>query len=152
MLEAHSKWYKESNIIDLNETPYHLEVISFKGHDGWYGLTDTGTRDSARIPKDITMADLSRKAHLALERNLDLINNLDEQKIVYITHMPAFTENPMYTKYCAASSHLDAITQAANIYCVGHSHQRAEGFTINNCRVYNCGSDYDDPRWVEFEV
>jgi predicted phosphodiesterase len=126
------------------------------GMGGWYkecNLAALQTNDYKFLPETIdgapTHVYLSYKAERDLGKLLDV--DPEEATVVMLTHFPPFTEHPVYERYCANLKFMDFMTEKADYLLVGHSHKECD-FVHNGCRVLNCGSDYNKPKYKLFEI
>lgn len=151
----HAEVYKEFNVMNFQETrmiPWN--GVHFYGFDGWYAI-DPLTNDRGMMPKGfndgLSSHDfLQKRANSAFESIMSSTFS-SEVKNVLITHFPSFTKESAYEDMCANLNWFPMITETFDYYLVGHSHQRCDD-RIGKCRVLNCGSDYDCPRFIEFEI
>jgi DNA repair exonuclease SbcCD nuclease subunit len=153
MIENQSNLFTKYNIKHIDEKLV-IDDVLICGFDGWYWKIDVNTNDRNFIPLSIEQKDpfvyLSNKAY----NDLDCLLNEDLSKYrakVLVTHFPPFTDNIRYSQYCANSNYMLPICNNFDILCVGHSHRKND-FMEGNCRVLNCGSDYDNPKYVVFDV
>ena len=76
------------------------------------------------------------------------------KKKVCVTHFPPHSEvhqSAVYANLNANPHFFDLITEKFDVFCFGHTHQ-ARDLYHNDCRVLNCGSGYDDPKFIIFEI
>lgn len=138
---------KKYRIIDLEEVSMYISYyVGFIGLMGWYGMELPPTNDKYNIPEGLVgMNKLAWKKEKALEK-VKLSKNFDNlKKRVVVTH---FGFDPVYG-YSAKDERV--IFDNADIVLYGHSHikdQRERG----EVKVYNCGSDYNDPKYLIIEV
>ena len=161
MIIDHDEWMKEQNIHHLAWNPYQFEEeVMFYGFDGWYSELPLRSNDTNFMPRlvdgcaPIDMF-LANEAHKALD---SILLQQEEHKkanphLTYAccTHHAPYTFEEMYRFMCANPNFLDPITEQFDLFLVGHSHQK-EDWRKNNCRIVNCGSDYDSPRYVIMEI
>lgn len=151
LFRSHEEIFSQLNIHHL-DTPWEKDYIVVAGFDGWYGSLIPPTNDEFWVPKfngERCHDYLSKKAHKDLER----LNDLDKQgrQLICVTHFPPFELHGTRSEMSANPRYMDVITTKADVLCVGHSHQAAD-FRHNGCRVLNAGSDYNNPKFIIFEV
>jgi predicted phosphodiesterase len=157
MVENHKKWATENDIILLDGDSYNLsENIVVLGMMGWYKETNVqvlGTNDYKYMPEKIQDVPVHMYLSYKAEKDLEklLYTDTEGKTVVFITHFPPFTEDPAYEKYCANPKFMDFMTEKADYLLVGHSHKACD-FIHNDCRVMNCGSDYNKPKYIIFEI
>lgn len=165
--ELHQKfdiWYVEDG-------PFFIGDVAIAGFDGWYGHNrphfydwgrdddgnlvqkrfGTNDRDNMPIfgPTGVLFDYLVQKAHKDFEKLL--YQDIQAKKKICITHFPPYCDNIKFKTFCANQNMLEPITQKFDVLCCGHSHRRVD-FVENNCRVLNSGSDYNQPRMIEFSL
>lgn len=165
--KLHNKWMIESDIVNLDSGSLVTFIVegtetSFLGWDGWYSLPPN-SNDSLHMPREVlnettgiyipTDEWMRRRADEAF---FSALTNAETHKarggkVVAVTHFPIvpyltpeeWSGNPRYFQLLAP--HVDVL-------CFGHSHKRVDGLVIDGVRLYNCGSDYDKPNYVLFEI
>jgi predicted phosphodiesterase len=171
--DLHAQFFKESNITCLSDIEsYVIEDVIFLGFDGWYANANPPTNDEAHMPRDVEGAPihayLSNKAWKEFERCL-YTDTSAYRKSVLVTHHNPYNsrkgyeslEKFIYGNTCnvfggenlfnAEYKFLDEITKAFDVLCCGHSHV-AKDTSFERVRILNCGSDYDAPKFIVFEV
>ena len=157
MVQNHKKWAEENGIILLDGESYNLtDNVVVLGMTGWYKETNLqalGTNDWKYMPESVESAPIHMYLSYKAEKDLEklLYTPTEDKAVVFITHFPPFTEDPQYEKYCANQKFMNFMTEKSDYLLVGHSHHACD-FLKNDCRVMNCGSDYNDPKYVIFEI
>jgi predicted phosphodiesterase len=157
ILESHKKVAQENNIVILDGDSFNLtENIVVLGFMGWYKETklgDLSTKDYKYLPENVEGVPIHVYLSYKAEKDLEKLLNVpvEGKTVIFMTHFPPFTESPEYLKYCANPAFMPIMTNHADYLLVGHSH-RACDYMENDCRVLNCGSDYNDPKYKIFEV
>lgn len=154
MTMAHQKLFNELNIIHLDKQQVVIKDVVITGFDGWYYSINPPTRDQTYMHKTAHGAPvhsyLENKSFKDISAVLDL--DLSEyRKKLCVTHFPSFTENERYLKLCANPKYHVLLTDKFDALLVGHSHQFVDKIE-GNCRILNCGSDYDKPKYLIFEI
>lgn len=156
----HREWFKEMNIHHLEEGNMVIDDVIVCGFDGWYGIGNPPTNDEAMMIGNIegcpSMVYHSSRAYKELMRVLD--TDIDSYaKAICVSHFPPFGgdykngHDPKDLRYSANPRYLDPITEKFDVFCMGHSHGRVDRIE-NNCRLLNCGSNYNLPRFLIFDV
>jgi predicted phosphodiesterase len=153
MAMDHHDWMLEHNIHHLAWKPYKLDDHVFFGFDGWYYQIPVRSNDPNYMPR---LVDgncpidlfLTNEAHVALDSILEQASdtNKDVFKICCTHHAP-YTKDSKWSFLCANPRFLDPITENMDMFFVGHSHKREE-WTHNGCAIYNCGADYNMPKYM----
>ena len=152
------KMFKEYNIHYLTNGGYQIaDDIFVAGFDGWYFHNNVGTRDISVIDTTInnipTFTYLQNKAYTDMARILDMEN--DDDKLICLTHFQPYSAlgydintndywggNPKYLKF---------LTDRCDYLCCGHDHFQYDK-TVDGCRILNAGSDYDNPKYLTFDL
>lgn len=155
----HDELFAEFNIKHLDAQGHWLTPKSFvAGFDGWYGTTDhkiRQTNDDTWIPRltgnpETLMEHLSQKAFYDLKKCHELLAGLPEGTFrILMTHFPAFSDG--HPEWNANKAYHSVMIEHADLLLVGHNHQFKDDIE-NGCRIVNAGSDYDQPRFIEFEI
>jgi len=146
IFEYHERMFKEFNIQHLS-TPYESDNFAIVGFDGWYGLPDPPSSDEDNIPHIIDDQLFNNYFHKIAQKELDkiLYYNQKGKKLVVVTHFD-FNNHPM----SANMSWFQLLMNKCDILCVGHSHKKKDITVQNHKRILNCGSDYNDPKYLIF--
>jgi predicted phosphodiesterase len=121
-----------------------IKVIAFQS---WYNSSHPPSTDHYWMPKNITHQDMIVRSH----QNFDnIIGELDVNTIV-VSHFTPYNYRHGYNAMCGPMGMFDQITASAGFLCLGHSHLYMDEM-IDGCRVMNCGSDYESPKYKIFEV
>lgn len=151
---SHKKWFNESKIIHLEESPLVIEDVIILGFDGWYNLSYPPTNDHHWIKNNIEgvwfHTYLANRAFKQLEKILNT-DTSQYRAAICVTHMPSFSEDPEYLTYCANPKYVEFLSEKFDVVCMGHSHKYNDS-VINGCRFLNSGSHYDMPEFKVFEV
>lgn len=152
--KLHQEWFKESNIHWLENGPLVIDDVIVVGFDGWYNLAFPPSNDGEQmieyiegVPSTVFLASQTYK-------KLDSILQTDDtnyRKSVMVTHMPPFTEDDYYLPYCANPRYFQPIKDKFDVFCVGHSHHY-DNRIEDGCLILNCGSDYNQPKYLIFDV
>jgi len=168
LLKFHKKWHDDFAItmLDDAENPidftYYPNVVTKRaavfGFNGWYDDPKPPTKDRELIPQknaEETWRTLRSRATIKFNAILEkadyYINTEIQCKRILVTHFPPFMDNLLFKSFCADLNFYPEIKQRFDVLCVGHSHQ----FTNNledGLRILNCGSDYNNPKYLMFEV
>ena len=156
----HKEWFKELNIHHLEEGNVVIDDVIVCGYDGWYGQATPPTNDKKMIVNNIegcpAMVYHSSRAFKELTRVLNT-DTSQYAKAICVSHFPTFggdwksKNNPNDMMFCANPKYMEPITDKFDVFCVGHSHLHVDRIE-NNCRLLNAGSDYNQPKFLVFEV
>jgi len=152
--KKHNEWFTESNIHHLQNGPFVIDDVVIVGFDGWYYSHNPPTNDETMMCKfegaDRATVHLTREAYLKLDTLLQM--DLSQyRKAVMVTHHPPFTESYVYMQHCANPNYFEPIKEKFDVFCTGHSHHYWNE-TQDDCLVLNCGSDYNEPKHLVFEI
>jgi len=168
VLEIHDKLCKDYDIKHLDAEkvviPYRDEILhedktlALFGFDGWYGNTNPPTNDISYMRYKMNgdqlpiLHHMYNKAKNDFQKVLDLRESCEADTRVLLTHFPSFSDAPLvWGTMCANFDMLNPILSNFDIYLVGHSHQHVVD-KRGDCRIFNCGSDYSDPKYMVIEV
>lgn len=150
----HAEWFKEFDIIHLEEKLLVIDDVIVLGFDGWYYKDRPPTNDDLFIRNNIEGAwfhtYLANRAHKQLEKILDT-DTSQYRAAICVTHMPSFAPDPIGIHFCANPKYVDFLSEKFDVVCMGHSHQYTDTI-INGCRFINSGSHYDMPVAKVFEI
>lgn len=134
-------------------TEYATDKVAIKAFNNWYRTTNPPSNDAAWMPG-------GRFSHHWLKSRADenfehvvsyLSQQIDKTRIV-VAHFTPFNYRYGYTAMCGALAPIDnLIEMGVDCLCLGHSHLY-QNEIVKQCRVLNAGSDYDDPKYVVFNV
>lgn len=154
LMRMHQEWFEAYNIIHLGTSTLTHEDIHIVGFDGWYGSSNPPTNDEQWMIRDVEgcpiMTYLSNKAH----KDLDMLLQRDYskyRKVICVSHFPPFSGDWKGKGMSANFNFFEPMREKFDVLCFGHSHRRVER-EENGTWIYNAGSDYDQPRYLIFEV
>ena len=154
LMRMHDEWFDEYNITYLGRSMYQQDDVVFVGFDGWYGSSNPPTNDGHFMIRDVegcpTMTYMANKAH----KDLDLLLQRDYSKFrksVCVSHFPPFSGDWKGKGFSANFSFFQPMKDKFDVLCFGHSHRRVDR-EEDGTKIYNCGSDYDKPNYIIFEV
>lgn len=159
LIKMHDEWFEESDIHYLGNGEFVKDDVCFVGFDGWYGYVGEAkreTRDGEVMVRDVegceTMVYLSNKAYKDLDELLAK-DYSKYRKVVCVSHFPPLTEDwkGKDKAFSANMNFLEPMKEKFDVLCFGHSHMRVER-KEDGTWIYNCGSHYDKPRYLIFEV
>lgn len=148
---------KENNVHHL-DIPYIINDVVITGFDGWYASTNPPTNDIVWVPNatesgDDVMSYLTRKAWSDFGTILDM-DLTKYRKSILVTHHNI-------TPYKGGSHHDNGMNgpyafyeeakHKFDILCYGHTHV-FEDKVDGRIRRLNAGSDYNDPKYIIFDV
>lgn len=151
----HREMFEKYNIHHLeHHGQFVIEDIVILGFDGWYYHMNAPTNDGGMIVPYVggatSMMFHSHRAYTQLDKIL-AIDTEQYRKAVCVTHHPPFASSPQWEPYSANPRFLEPIKEKFDVLCTGHSHRYrndVEGETL----ILNCGSGYDKPKYIIFEV
>ena len=152
----HEEVCKDNNITILTENPIILEDrISIYGFDGWYRMVDCGSNDQLNIPKYVegcpSMSYLIDKAWRDIDNVLENARKDDKFKIL-VTHHNLYNEPFFYDDSMAGILQAyPEVKENFDVLCCGHTHV-FQDYMDENLRVLNCGSDYNNPKSIIFDI
>lgn len=156
----HEKWFFQHNIHHLEEGEYVVDDVIVCGFDGWYGQANPPTNDKDMIVDNIegcpAMIYHSSRAYKELNRVL-ATDTSKHAKAICVTHFPPIGGDrkngydPKDLSFSANPKYLQPIVDKFDVLCMGHSHQRVDRMH-KKCRLLNCGSDYNKPEFLIFEI
>ena len=120
----------------------------FVGFDGWYSKCEPNTND-IRFTTFATRENLFNNCR---RRIMEILNDdYKNFKIkILVTHFPSYSHN-QNINFCNDLSLQNIFTAEFDYLFTGHSHYKDE-FQQNNCKVFNAGSDYDNPNFHIIEI
>lgn len=149
---------------EVEVIPYRDEILhedktlALYGFDGWYGNPNPPSNDINYMRYKMEegqkpiLHHMYNKAKSDFQKVLDLRGVTEADNHVLITHFPPFSDRPrVWGTMCASFDMMNPILKNFDIFCVGHSHQHVVAKN-GNCRIFNCGSDYNDPKYMVIEV
>lgn len=146
LAEFHRRMFHDYNVTYLETEHYETDELVIYGFDGWYGSTEPPSNDTSYIGEVINGTPMHRymwyKGWIAL-------NNIPfktKKKTIIVSHFELNTHS-----MGGDIALLPDIKSKADIFCVGHSHQEVNT-TDGELQIYNCGSDYNKPNYILFEV
>jgi predicted phosphodiesterase len=168
--DRHKKWMTKFDIHHLEDAPYIVDDVIVCGFDGWYAVPNPGTNCKYWIPKNVqgqpfVSQYLVTKAWRDLQNCLDVDTGSFRKSVLVTHHNPygfsqlgkvktvdeLMEEGVEYTGHGANIKFLPEIREKFDVMCCGHTH----GYK-NDCdegiQIYNCGSDYNKPKFLVFEV
>lgn len=154
-----SEKFAEYGIHHLESGPYIKDGVAFVGWDGWYNMFIRGRNEWNFIPHYTaglhTHDFLKNREDKEFQRVLDELEQHKDKKRVVVTHMPPFKESqvwdPLWDEHAGNPRFISFLEGNADVLCYGHTHLAHEE-VIKGIRVYNSGSDYDEPNYIKFEV
>lgn len=156
MYRLHEETCKRLDIHILSSEPLVYDDIQVYGFDGWYETADPGTNDHYNMPMQVDgcpiMPYLTNKAWKDFQDCLD-VSKLHENKTkILVTHHNLY-EEPKYpgSKHGGVLRFLPEVKENFDILCCGHTHEY-QNYKDDNLLVLNCGSDYNIPNYLVFEV
>jgi len=155
MTELLRKFKKNKIIYMEREEPQIVGDVAFMGFDGWYALSEPPSNDSDRIPTFL----LGKRSELGMHgffyrKAVVKKDEIEKQlplykKSVVLTHF-----EPNLHPMGAPIDWIDDLRkfeQEQLVLCVGHTHHKREEID-GKFRLYNHGSDYNFPAYIEFSV
>lgn len=71
---------------------------------------------------------------------------------VIVSHFSPYHYRYGYTQMCGPVALFETLmAQGLRYLCLGHSHEY-QNEDVDGCTILNCGSDYDEPKYVTFEI
>lgn len=172
LFELHKKWFRDNDIHHLENNPFVIDDIIICGFDGWYAVKDPQTNDKHWMPKFIQGQPFVQEYMVSKAwKDLDVCLNTDlsgYRKSILVTHHNPYVYCPypdyysrtvdevlkegiIYTGHGANLKFLPEIRDKFDILCCGHTHVFRDD-TYEGIQIYNCGSDYNKPKWLIFEA
>jgi len=153
IIEDYRRWFDEYEIWYLGNEPYVMDDVIILGFDGWYSNLNPLTNDSKYMIRDVDGKPihkfLNEKAHKDLEK---IINTETEDKtVVGVTHFSFLQDSEADSKFNGNYRYLPWLVDKCSLLLMGHSH-RGRNKTIDNCRIIESESDYDNPQYNIIEV
>ena len=153
-LSHHRKMFKKYNIHHL-EKSIEFDNIFIQGFDGWYGVVSPlmpPTWDKDFMNNEYTIHfDLNKKAYMDLQRII-YSDNTNKIKIC-VTHFPSIL-TPDFGKDASMIGdlkYMDYISDRFNYLLCGHTHRYMDTI-VNECRILNCGCDYDIKDYIILDL
>lgn len=172
LFDLHRHWFIENNIHHLEDNPFIIEDVIITGFDGWYATHNPGTNDKNWMPKFVkgqpfVQEYLVNKAWRDFDECLK-VDTTKFRKSIIVTHhnpypfapYPGYKTRPVddliadgveYSGHGANLKFLVEIREKFDIMCCGHTHVYKND-DVEGLQIYNCGSDYNSPKWLIFEV
>lgn len=147
------KTFEEYNI--LNTYFNHQEKVVIVGWNGWYKSLWPRSNDKYHMPQPENGFPINDYMQLLARESFARANIILEKyptyKKIALTHFSHSYRND----YAEMNGDDKPITQLidmeVNVICLGHSHI-AQDETVHETRILNCGSDYNKPAYVIFEL
>jgi predicted phosphodiesterase len=143
--------FEKFDIHYLEDGPYTGTDFTVHGYDGWYWNPRPETRDLQFMPEFIEGVPVHEYLYNKNVAKINMLNRTIEKntgkKIIMVSHFDMSGHS-----LAGDIRWLDMIRNKADILCHGHSHKFAFIDNDNDMRVYNPGSDYNDPGSIIFEV
>lgn len=157
--ELHKRWFKNYDVRHLEDGPFVLDGVQFVGWDGWYADPHVQTNDARNMPALYeglpTGLYMVNRAWKEFTRVLGEVDSVSNRAVVAVTHHNPYVTDPAYAAYAANEKFYEEILQYADVFCCGHNHQfRNDVVPVGRrlVRVANAGSDYNNPKFLVFEV
>lgn len=150
----HAEIFKKYDISHLENGPVVIKDVIIAGWDGWYGISNPPTNDDVNMFNDHEGCPMhvfmSNRAWKKFEEvlNLDVSNY---RKSIAVTHFNPYVTDRKWADMCANNKFYDLIKEKYDVFCCGHNHQFKDRIE-DGCRVLNSGSDYNNPKYIVFEV
>lgn len=160
--ELHRTWFKQHHIHHLEDGPIVIEDVIICGFDGWYGTANPPTNDKHWMPEFHegcpVMPFLSNRAWKKFEECLDL-DVSPYRKSIIVTHHNPYPYGKSYAPDAmdmgANAQFLPEMREKFDVLCCGHTHQFKDYTDLTGDKpfhIYNCGSDYSDPKYIIFDI
>lgn len=161
-LEPMVKWQagilKANDIHHLENSPVVLDDVLICGFDGWYAAANPDTNDWKYVPPfvqgaPVTMQYLSNKAWKDFEKCLEL-DTFKYRKSIIVTHHNLCSIGGHWSGQDDMGGNVkffEEIKGKFDVLCYGHTHRFLDEIK-EGVRVLNCGSDYNSPRVLIFEI
>ncbi len=155
MDRLHQEWFQKENIHHLeSQGKFVIDDVVIMGFDGWYYHVNAPTNDGGMIIShvggDTSMTYHSHRAYKALNRVL-AEDTSQYRKAICVTHHTLWVDDQRYAAYIGNPSFLPHIKEKFDVLCTGHSH-RYRNDIEDETLILNCGSGYDKPKYIVFEV
>jgi len=150
----HQHLFKKYDIHHLERGPKVIDNVLFCGWDGWYGDADPPTNDAYNMFQDVQGCPMHVFMSNRAWQQFDEILAIDltpYRASVAVTHHNPYVNDKKWEKCCANPKFYDIVKERFDYFCCGHNHQRKDNVE-DSCRVLNSGSDYNDPKYLIFEV
>ena len=155
LLEAdHRQLFGEFNISHLEDGPVVIDDVIICGWDGWYGMSNPPTNDERFMFRDYRGAPMHVFLSNRAWKKFDEVLATDVDKYraaVAVTHFNPYVTDWKWADMCANLKFYDLIKEKFDVFCCGHNHQFKDRVE-DGCRVLNSGSDYNNPKFLLFEV
>lgn len=147
MFMMHGNIFKTYNITHLQGESFVRDNVIIVGFDGWYGTQFPLTNDREWM-LDETFKTLMDIADFEMQRILEI--NKSNKKLIAVTHFGLWED----VYYSGNHKFGEFLENKADVVLYGHTHKEVifAGTYNPNCIVYNCGSDYNLPRYKIVEV
>jgi len=155
----HEKVFEDNNIQHLDK-PFEIDDIIICGFDGWYASTLPPSNDSTWMPAHSgegpgAMEYLTRKAWKDFDKCMALDVSKYRKKIIVTHHNVTPYKGGGYVADRGGMNgpyiFYDEMKTKFDVLCYGHTHVHTND-DDNGFKVYNCGSDYNNPKRLIFEV
>jgi predicted phosphodiesterase len=121
------------------------------GFDGWYRHTNPPTNDECWMTRYISECPahvfMNHRASKQVEELVRTSRSF-EGKVIVATHFNSYDGDE---QFMANQRYFPELTESCDVLCMGHVH-RSLATIRNGCLVLNAGSDYDDPKYLIFEL
>jgi predicted phosphodiesterase len=147
----------EYQVHRLTHKPFYYKDAAILGFDGWYNETYPQTNDlrwmddfTEGIPTHEYMRKRANTQFMDVLSTLDFLqsdNTRNQLKRIVVSHFSATDEN----SHGGDPSTLDYLAGRVDAVCYGHIHSHFDR-VVKGARVLRCGSDYDFPQVLVFDL
>jgi len=148
--------FQDNNIHFLDtDGPFEMGDLLFVGNSGWYSYQNPPTNDSTYLPLGLegdTHNYMRKRSRELLFESIESLDKLYDEShtVLYVSHFPVVFDKKDRNNVLYGGDHNIGTMMKENYNCEffleGHSHIH------KNSVVYNCGSDYKDPKFLIIEV
>jgi predicted phosphodiesterase len=172
-LGNHDYWAQDTDIIGVSSTEEHLKLlhdtmtkyniltsfmdikqqIAISAMQSWYKNTHPPSNDHHfMVSGNAAHHIMCTYADTDYARVLQHVKEFPAFKHVVVSHFTPYNYRYGYTSMCGPLRPFDdLITEGIKYLCLGHSHEY-QNELVFGCRLINTGSNYDEPKFVTFEV
>lgn len=151
--QQHKILFGKHGVVHLEDGPFVIDDVIFCGWDGWYGGTPN-TNDARNMFNDVEGCPMHVFMSNRAWRKFDEVMAVDVEKYraaVAVSHFNPYCTDRKWADMCANEKFYDMVKEKFDVFCCGHNHQGKDRVE-DGCRVLNSGSDYNDPKFILFEV
>lgn len=133
--------------------------VAVLGLDGWYAHPNPQTNDTDNMWRNVEGVSVHQwMQKIAIQEFDSLIDTAkglkqDGYKLIFLSHFPLYIQKPNDEMYSGNPKWMQFLEEIGfEAMCFGHSHSQIIETGSGGQMIYNAGSDYNNPKYLIFEV